>query len=100
MRSCPYQAARVVVTWLNKAREAEEKKKKAEAEGLALGGGGGDDVRGDAAGSVEDDDDDQDEFVYDIQVRRLDMFRGKNAHLTFPDATCTGWAVSSHIVLL
>lgn len=58
----PHQAARVVVTWLNKAKEAEEKRARAAAEPLALDGGGDNDE------ISEEDDDDQDEFVYDIQV--------------------------------
>lgn len=58
----PDQAARVVVTWLNKAREAEEKRARAAAEPLALDGGGSNDE------ISEEDDDDQDEFVYDMQV--------------------------------
>lgn len=59
----PDQAARVVVTWLNKAKEAEEKRARAVAEPLALDGGGdnNDEIS-------EEDDDDQDEFVYDMQV--------------------------------
>lgn len=59
----PDQAARVVVTWLNKAKEAEEKRTRAAAEPLALDGGG------DSDEMSEEDDEDQDEFVYDIQVQ-------------------------------
>lgn len=64
------QAARVVVTWLNKAREAEEKRKRADAEPLAPegdDGNGGDNPEGNGTEDDEDDED-QEEFVYDIQV--------------------------------
>lgn len=56
------QAARVVVTWLNKAKEAEEKRARTAAEPLVLVAEDGE--------SSEEDDEDQDEFVYDIQVPR------------------------------
>lgn len=56
------QAARVVVTWLNKTREAEEKRLRADAEPLAPDGDGDD------ATEDDEDDEDQEEFVYDIQV--------------------------------
>lgn len=61
------QAARVVVTWLNKAREAEEKRNRADAEPLAPDGDGAD-ATDDDDDDDEDDDEDQEEFVYDIQV--------------------------------
>lgn len=64
----PSQAARVVITWLNKAREAEEKRMRAAAEPLGPDNGGGDGSEGEAEDS-EEDDSDHDEFVYDIQVR-------------------------------
>lgn len=60
----PIQAARVVVTWLNKAKEAEERRARTAAEPLAFGAGGSEDN----GESSEEDDEDQDEFVYDIQV--------------------------------
>lgn len=54
----------MVVTWLNKAKEAEEKRARTAAEPLAL-----DPLDGEGnSESSEEDDDDQDEFVYDIQV--------------------------------
>lgn len=55
----------MVVTWLNKAKEAEEKRTRAAAEPVTL------DTRGGviSAESSDDDDEDQDEFVYDIQVK-------------------------------
>lgn len=60
----PDQAARVVVTWLNKAKEAEERRARTAAEPLVLDAEDGED-KGE---SSEEDDEDQDEFVYDIQV--------------------------------
>lgn len=54
------QAARVVVTWLNRAKEAEERRTRTAAEPLVLDADDGE--------SSEEDDEDQDEFVYDIQV--------------------------------
>lgn len=58
------QAARVVVTWLNKSKEAEEKRARTAAEPLKLDAGDGENT----AESSDEDDEDQDEFVYDIQV--------------------------------
>lgn len=56
----------MVVTWLNKAEEAEEKRARTAAAPLILDVGDGED-KGE---SSEEDDEDQDEFVYDIQVTR------------------------------
>lgn len=61
------QAARVVITWLNKVRETEDKQKLAESALLTLDSDGSNEREGGAEGS-EEDDEDLDEFVYDIQV--------------------------------
>ncbi len=52
------------MTWLNKAKEAEEKRVRTAAEPMALDPLGAEEK----SESSEEDDDDQDEFVYDIQV--------------------------------
>ncbi|CAB1117154.1 unnamed protein product [Ectocarpus sp. CCAP 1310/34] len=69
-RDVAIEAARVVITWLNKAKEAEEKRTRKADEPLTLENGGGE--ANDE--SSDEDDEDQDEFVYDIQsVEELAM---------------------------
>ncbi|CAM9330763.1 unnamed protein product, partial [Ectocarpus sp. 4 AP-2014] len=62
-RDVAVEAARVVITWLNKAKEAEEKRTRKADESLTLEDGGGEANHE----SSDEDDEDQDEFVYDIQ---------------------------------
>lgn len=55
----------MVVTWLHRAREAEERRRVVEEQPLVPASGASD--TGDANSSGEENDD-PDEFVYDIQV--------------------------------
>ncbi|CAM9385522.1 unnamed protein product, partial [Ectocarpus sp. 12 AP-2014] len=69
-RDVAVEAARVVITWLNQAKEAEDKRTRKADEPLTLEDGGGEAN----AESSDEDDEDQDEFVYDIQsVEELAM---------------------------
>lgn len=64
----------MVVTWLHKAREAEERRRVAEEQPLVPGGCASD--TGDADSSGEENDD-PDEVVYDIQVRSRNVSPGR-----------------------
>lgn len=57
----------MVITFLSKAREAQEKRDKAISEGLAPAVGG--DSEESASEGGDDEDEDEIEFVYDIQVQ-------------------------------
>lgn len=57
------KAARVVITWLNKAREAAQQRDRSLTESLTI-----DSRREGAEYSNDEEDDEDDEFVYDIQV--------------------------------
>lgn len=63
----------MVVTWLHRAREAEERRRMAEEQPLVLGSGASDTRDVNSSG---DENDDPDEVVYDIQVWRCTRNRG------------------------